>query len=200
MTENTTDGSAVTPEASGQDSVNASGVENQETKDQVAYETYRKTLSEAKRFKSETAELRAKLEQYEQSQLEEQGKYQELNEKLRKERDDILKAKRDLEVRVAEEKIRSQVTTKAKELGCIDTDALTKLVDFDGLDVDDGYSVSSQSLDMVLKKAKQDKPYLFSNNAPKIRDGVPAKESGQVDVNKMSKEQIKEYAKKLGIR
>jgi hypothetical protein len=200
MSEKPTGDSVAETQASGQDAVHVSDSQNQEKQDQVAYDTYRKTLGEAKKYKSETQELRQKLEEYEKAQLEEQGKYQDLYSKIKQERDEIYQAKRDLELSIAEERIRSQVVSKAKELGCIDTDALTKLVGFDGLDVDDSYNVSGQSLDMVLKKAKQDKPYLFSKPQPTIRDGVPAKDSGKIDLNSLKKDDLIAYAKKLGIR
>lgn len=172
MTESITDGGAIDPNGSADDQRTASGSEDQ-TKDKVAYETYKRTLSEAKKFKSETAELRAKVEQYEQSQLEEQGKYRELNEKLRKEKEEIFRQKKELEASIANERIRSQVDTKARELGCIDTEMLMKAMDVEGLDVVDGYKVSEQSLEMVLNEVKEKKPYLFSKPAPKIHDGTP---------------------------
>jgi len=84
------------------------------------------------------------------------------------------------------------------EMGCVDTDALTKLVDFTGLDIGEGNKVSVQSLEMVLTKAKQEKPYLFSKAAPVIRDGAPnnkveKQETARIS-SAMSKEELKARA------
>lgn len=184
------EGSAQTPDASGNGN-------QQTTEDKVAYETYKRTLSEAKKYKSEMQALKEKLASYEESKAIEEGKKDEVIERLRKEKEEAYNNLKQREAQFAEKTIRSQVEAKAIEAGCVDVDALCKLVDFDGLDVD-GFEVSQQSLEMVIGEAKEKRPYLFSKPAPKVHDGVPANEkpNGTVDFSKMTTEEIKAYARK----
>lgn len=182
------------PQASGEEK----SQQQKAHEDKVAYETYKRTLSEAKKFKSEAQQLKEKLGEYENKILADEGKKDEVIERLRKEKEEVYRTLKEREASFAETQIRAQVESKARELGCVDTEALTKLVDFEGLDVVDGHKVSSQSLEMVLNEAKEKRPYLFSKPAPKVHDGVPANEkpNGKVDFNKMTTEQMKEWARK----
>lgn len=172
--------------------------EQQAHDDKVAYETYKRTLSEAKKFKSEAQLLKEKLNEYEQKILSDEGKKDEVIERLRKEKEDIYKSLKEKEASFAEVQVRGQVESKAKELGCVDVEALTRLVDFEGLDIVDGYKVSPQSLEMVLNEAKEKRPYLFSKPAPRVHDGVPAndKPNGTVNFSKMTTDEMKEWARK----
>ena len=197
MTETINDASGVNHQASGQDSSNASGIPENKS-DTVAYDTYRKTLNEAKTAKSKLQDAEAKLAENEQIKLEADGKKDEVIEKLRKEKADLFETNKNLTTTYAETQVRRQIELKAKELGCVDTDALVKLMDYDGLDIDDGYNISTQSLDMVMLKAKQDKSYLFSKPNPNVQDGAPVTSvsNGGVDLSKMNTKQIIEMARK----
>ncbi|MCA9313776.1 hypothetical protein KDA08_05705 [Candidatus Saccharibacteria bacterium] len=195
MTEKTTDNSVIDPKSSAQDS-DVSDISNLEKKDTVAYETYQRTLSESKKAKSQAAELKAKLEQYEQEKLMAEGKKDEVISKLKKDYEDVYGQLKKTKEEIAYSAVFNQVEKKAIELGCIDTDALTKLVDFTGLDVGEGNKVSAQSLEMVLGKAKEAKPYLFSKSAPVIHDGAPTTKIVKQDTGIPAKMTIEEMKKK----
>lgn len=201
MSEDTIRVSDSNPSSGATEQVQAGGMD-QDNQDKVAYETYKRTLSEAKKYKSQYSEMQSKLEQYEREKLQAEGKKDEVIQKLMKEKEELYSNLTKTKQEFAYNQIRTQVELKAKEMGCVDTDALTKLVDFDGLDVLDGYKVSPQSLEMVLTKAKQEKSYLFSRPAPTIRDGAPnnSVSNGKVDFSKMSSEQLKAFAMKQGIK
>ena len=194
MSEDTIRVSDSNPSGGATDQVEAGGQTDQDNK--VAYETYRKTLSEAKKYKTQYAEMQTKLEQYEREKMSAEGKKDEVIQRLTKEKEELYGSLTKTKQEFAYNQIRTQVELRAKEMGCVDTDALTKLVDFDGLDVVDGYKVSPQSLEIVLTKAKQDKSYLFSKPAPKTYDGSPAVHTSNngSDINKLD---IKERAKLL---
>lgn len=202
MTEKTKDSGAIDPNGSANDP-SASGNENQDNlTDTVAYDTYKRTLGEAKKAKSELSDMRAKLEQYENAKLEAEGKKDEIIEKQRKQIDELFGKLKTTEASFAEMQITSQVADKAKELGCIDTDMLMKIIDGKGLDIVDGYKVSTQSLEMVLNEIKESKPYLFSKPAPKIHDGAPTTMSKDNDggsrvTSKMTKDELIERAKEI---
>lgn len=195
MTEKTNVGSADNLNVDSVQDHKASG-EDQKKQDQVAYETYSRTLSEAKKAKSELQEMREKLASLENEKLSHEGKKDELIQKLQKERDEVYGNLSKERKERAYEKVRAQVESKAKDLGCIDTDALMKLVEFDGLDVQDNFKVSPESLEVVLTKAKQERSYLFNKPAPKLRDGEPSVDlqTQKVDYSKLSKEDINKLA------
>lgn len=196
MTETIKDGGAIEPKSGAQDPIDASGSTDPK-QDTVAYSTFSKVLDERKRDNARMLEYKAKSEQYEQEKLEAEGKWQEIANKEKDRADKVAKELQTERASRAEDKIRTQISRKAKELGCVNTDDLIELMGFEGLDIVDGYKVSEQSLDMVLGKVKQEKAYLFSKPAPNIQDGTPANTVSQVkqeSAANLSKDELQKRA------
>lgn len=200
MTETTTVSSANDHTSGAQDSA-ISDSDNQK-KDTVSYDTYSRTLNEAKKAKLKAQEFEAKIAQYEQEKLQAEGKKDEVISLVKKERDELANQIKKIKDESKYAAVKNQVEMKAKELGCVDTEAIIKLGNFSGLEVDDENRINPQSLELVLGKMKQDKPYLFSKQAPNIHDGAPANKvaNGKVDISSMSLEEMKKFAMKNNIK
>ena len=151
----------------------------------------------------EKQELLSRLQEKEQAQLQAEGKKDELIAILKKEKSEIAKMFAETKAKYAHKSVSSQVALKAKELGCVDTDLLTKAIDLETLQVslvDDDYNVDGQGLMAKLEEIRKTKPFLFKQSGPQIRDGVP---SGKVDNNqkvdftKLSPKELIELARKM---
>lgn len=141
--------------------------DNQEQKkDVVAYETYRKTVGEVKKLKpelrakeEENLELKRQVELYEQQKAESEGR-----------KDDVIKSLRDKIVEVETERstikknyawnaLSAQIKSEAIKQGCVNPDKLIRLMpeeDLKGIDINDEFMINSEDLERVIAKAKAD--------------------------------------------
>lgn len=134
---------------------------------------WRSASEEAKRYRQAAAEERRKREEMETARLQEEGKHQELAEKYRKERDEALERATRATDSYARKTVGAQVRAVAAEMGCIDTDALVKLVNLDDIPVDDDFNVDPVSVKSILEKERKGRSYLFGKSAPKVHDMAP---------------------------
>lgn len=127
-----------------------------DSKDSVAYETYRKTVSEAKRLKEQLAEIKAQKDADDQAKLAEQGKYKEMVEKLQtdlKTKDADFKKK---EAFFVQSNLKSTVSRYAKELGAIGeaTEEIYEVAKSKGLlsslEIKEDYSVNGDQIKEAL--------------------------------------------------
>ena len=155
-------------------------VEEKKQKDLVAYDTYRKVLGEKKKRDEQLMSMAEKLKALEQKEMEAKGEQQKLIEALRKdlaEKDTKLK---QVHQNFAWNNLESQLKTFAAKEGCRKPEALVKLmdaVDFEGIEVDDGYQVNGEDLTRVVGKYKGEYPELFAKATPSVDDAVPSKSS-----------------------
>lgn len=178
-------------------------------KDSVAYETYRKTVSEVKNYKEETKKLRetialyeAQVKEAEQSVLAEQGKFKELNEKLREElarKDQEFKAK---EGRFVKSTLKNTVAKYAKDMGAIDeaVDQIYSVGDWASVEFkDDDYSVNADQVKKLVGEMAQKNPWFFKKSVSAPRDVVIGgnQPSGDTikDLTKLTTEQLLQLAK-----
>lgn len=142
-------------------------------KQTVAYDTYAKTLAQEKALRDRLAEAENKLQEAERKRLELEGNKDELIKSL-KDENATIKAEREKEkAEKTHARISSQIKEAALKMGCVDTDLASSLVDFSKLDIDSSATVSNESLNVMLSKLKESKPYMFQAQKPGIADAAP---------------------------
>lgn len=196
----TQDGSAATDsQVSDQVQTNSQDTATPSREDVVAYETHKRLLGEKKKVQSQLAELEAKYNSLNEERLSAEGKKDELLEAYKKRIS-------EMEGKVNEfaySSVSNAVRMKAKEMGCVDDDALVKLVDLSTLSVGEGFSVDQEEVKTMLESLKKEKSYLFKPLNPNVNNSVPNAnpnvDGGKIDFSKMSKEELVAYGKKHGL-
>ena len=134
----------------------------------------KETAEEAKKHRQNNAELKARLDAIENERLAEQGKHKEMAEKYKARVEHLEKESRESKAKSALRAVESQVKAEATKLGCVDPDALLRLMDTSELDVDqESFSVEGSSMKSALEKLQKEKSYLFQKSAASHRDLPP---------------------------
>lgn len=168
----------------------ASGVT--ETKS-VSYDSFQKAVGEKKSFQAKYEEMRAKLESFENAQLQEQGKYKEALAKMQDEqrRKDAEFAQR---IKAISTKVtKNQVASFASKLGAVNTDDVYTLLNIDQFELDDDFTIKEDDLQRALSEMQKNRPYLFKKEATSPRDlnqSLMAQGSNQKSMPKTSEEII----------
>ncbi len=161
----------------------------------VSYESHKKLLDEKKRIALEADTLRKRLDEYESSKLEEQGKFKESYEKAAKRSKELEDKLKLTEAKYGFKTVKSQVVAEASKAGCVDPEALVNLYqsDLSGLDIDADFNVNAESVKTLVERAQKEKAYLFSKQAPKVHSGLPSKSGsvGNKAINEMTTEELK---------
>ena len=166
--------------------------------DKVSYESYRKTLDEAKREREKRRELESQLESLRTKELEEKQQWQTLA-------DDYKKKFQQTQEELAKERetrkwemVTTAIKSKAQAAGCVDPDKLIKIFDksdFELLQAEQG-KIKDESLSMLIDKAKKENPFFFNSQQVRINDALPKQgQADSIDVSKMSREELAEYIK-----
>ncbi len=176
-----------------------------DSKDSVAYETYRKTVSEAKRLKEQLAEIKAQKDADDQAKLAEQGKYKEMVEKLQtdlKTKDADFKKK---EAFFVQSNLKSTVSRYAKELGAIGeaTEEIYEVAKSKGLlsslEIKEDYSVNGDQIKEALSELQKKSPWFFQKSVAAPRDitvgGNASGGSSTKKLTELSFEQLAELGK-----
>lgn len=149
--------------------------ENQETSvsdkgDSVKYETYKKTLSEAKRFKNEVSTLREQLTSLEQKQLETEGNKDALIDSLRKQNTDLNQKLKSAVGSFAQSRVKEVLMSEATKLGCQDPDLVVQAYGqrLSEIDFDDEFNPNREQVTDILKSVKTERPFLFQKSAPAV--------------------------------
>lgn len=171
-------------------------VNNQEQirEDKVAYETYKKTVAAEKKAKEEARELKAKLQQYEQAELESKGKQAELIDNLRKQIAEENKKRESMLRDFAYQSLNKAVENEAMSQGCVDTEALIKLMDVSAIEVKDDFTVNTEDVKRAIADIKSKKQYLFEKKVSKIADvtpGVKPQQGVTFKLNELKHEDLK---------
>lgn len=156
----------------------AAGVQETSNNDSVAYETYKKVLSERKRDQAKASELEEKLRMYEQKEQEAQGRHQEVNQALRDELAQLKAQNLKKDEAYAWNVASGQVKTMAAQMKCSDPEAFMRLVDTKDLrsvEVDEGFNVNSEDAKRLVERYKEKYKHLglFGHAAPQINDMSP---------------------------
>lgn len=172
-------------------------------KDTVSYDTYKKTLSEAKRLKEQLKEAQAlkdKLAELEQNEQVRLGKHEETITTLRKQLEDAKKGEKAVFQKFAYKSLGEQVKSEALKHGCVDPDALMKLADLSDIEIDaETFEADKEKLAEIVIGIKGAKPYLFNKSAPNINGKMPSgkpPENKAIDFKKMTSAEITEWLNK----
>lgn len=144
----------------------------------LSYDTYKRTVGEVKKVKSQNAELMERLKTYEQREMEAQGKHADLIQALRQENQ---KLKNDVSERDQvymwsrrSESLRSELNKQ----GCLKADHLLKLMDenvLEQIEVDDHFNPVREDVARVVEtfKGNPDYSYLFRGQTNSIETVTP---------------------------
>jgi hypothetical protein len=174
-------------------------------KDTVAYETYKKAVSEAKKAKEQLSILQAENEAKSQAEMTEQGKYKEMVDKLQKDlkdKSDEIKRKESFFV---QNNLKSTVHRYAKELGAIDgaLDEVYEVAKSKGLlssvELKEDYSVNDQQVKEALGELSKKSPWFFTKQVAAPKDVSMGGSSGGVssikDLTKLSYDDLVKLGK-----
>lgn len=159
--------------------------------DKVSYDTYRKTLSEAKSAKEKTKALEAELEKLRQAELEAKGKDKELAESLRKQLEQEKAEKNKIKQDFAFQIYTKAVKAELSKAGALDEDLLINAIDINAVGINDDFTFNEDDIKREVANLAAKKPKLFQKKAPSVKDGTPknvdSKElNGQMDLSKMT--------------
>lgn len=175
------------------------GVEGQQTEssasetNSVKYDTYKRTVGEAKKYKSQVDELRQKLTQFEQGQLQAEGKKDELIDNLRKQNSELNSKLSKAVGNFAKSKVYETMLKEASKLGCQDPDLVLKAYadELETIDFDDSFNPDTEQIRATLTKVREERPYLFSKEAPKIANHQIKTQSVSGETGKKSLKELK---------
>jgi len=143
----------------------------------VKYESLLREKRRAASEKQRADMLALELESERQAKLEAEGNLAESNERLKKQVEELTKGKKQLAGNFAFNSLISQVEAVAAKLGCVDTEALGKLMDLQSIEVDmETFRADQDELKAMIEEQKKSRPYLFSKQGPKINSGNPSTE------------------------
>lgn len=176
-------------------------VENQENKnDSVAYDSYKKLLSEKKSVQAKAREMEERLKFLEQEKQQAEGNKDDVINSLRKElnetKDTLNKTKRTY----AYTSIEDQIKAKATQEGCVDPSALVRLLDSEdvkSVDVGDDFRVNSDDLARLIDKAKKQTEHigLFKKKDIQVHDVKTPYRPASKGIDDMSTDELKELAR-----
>jgi len=168
-------------------------------------EALQRTSSEAKRYRLEKNELKGQLaarderiNALENATLEEQGKYKEQNELLKKQLTEEREGRKKEKSINTYNRVTSQVKEEAAKMGCQSPSDLISLLaddkELDALDYDEeDFSVKSDSLKQILERAREKRPFLFNKSGPSVHAGSPSPANGLMagkPINEMTNDEL----------
>jgi predicted transcriptional regulator len=152
----------------------------------------------ALKLKKELENWRSKAKELEQKQLEAEGQKDKVIEMLKGELAEMKKTQAE----IMRSKVRDQVAVKAAELGCLNPDLMLKAIEVDQFEVEPS-TLKITNTEMLLKTIedfKKQNPFMFKQAGPSVKDGVPTSApNSKVDLSKLSRAQLIEYARAKGI-
>jgi hypothetical protein len=167
--------------------------------DKVSFETHRRLLGEKKKVQAEYETTRAELERLKQQEMEAKGEEKKLIDSLRKQLADRDKDLLDVKTNYTFRSLESSLMAEALRQGCIDTDALIKLIDIKSIEINDDLTVNQDDLKRAISDVATKRTWLFKKKVGDVKDGVPRVNkddlNGKVDFSKLSlSEKIKKMA------
>lgn len=155
----------------------------EQKKDSVAYETYRRTVGEAKNAKEKARQLEAELEKYRQKEAEEAGNYskvlQEKDEKISK-----------LQTATRMYVLGSTIKEKALKHGANPqaVEDILRVENWSDVQVDDELKPDETVIEERISKLSKEKPYFFQKQVKEVKSVV-------IDNNQTSKKSIHEMTR-----
>ena len=168
---------------------------NESRRDSVAYDTYKKVLSEKKKFQDEYNKTKSKLDSVSEKVMATEGRKDELLESYKKQAlDNDAKLKKAVGT-FAFKSLVGAVEREALKLGCSNIDDLIKLSanDLGEIEVDDDFNVNADQVKELVDRQRRARPFLFTKNVKDAKVGVGiVPQNVQPDWTKLS---ISEQAK-----
>jgi phage antirepressor YoqD-like protein len=187
-----------------------------DSKGKVAFESYDRVVRDNKKLQSRLKELESalgdsvkKIDEFEKTELEKQGRKDELIDKLKKELNERDSKLKESHTTFAYRALTEQIKGEAEKMGCVNADKLLKLIgqeDLAGIKIDSKYNADREAIKNMLERAKEEHSDigLFGIKTTKINDVVPGSQSqkiiGKDDLKNLSIEQLKELHKKQSIK
>jgi len=164
--------------ASGKNSDASGNEEKEKENNSVAYDTYSRTLSEAKKEKSKRRELeqelnamKAREEAEKKAKLEEEGKHKELNAELRKEVDTEKEKNINMQNRINNSfKIQAFKDALPSKLGNEDFLSFVKL---DKIEIDESNIINAESVKVEVDRFMSQYPQLIQNDGDELPSDGP---------------------------
>lgn len=165
---------------------------------QLAYETYKRAVSQRAKFKEEAERAKEEAERLRQQVLEQEGKKEEALAYWKQKATEIEQTYKKDKQNYVWSVVSGQLKAELASHGCVNPDKALRLID-DGelktVEVDDNYRVSSQDLKRIVESVKQENADigLFRKHSGSkdinISNDIPTGET-EADLSKLSKEQI----------
>lgn len=169
----------------------------QETEsDVVKYETYKRTLSEAKRAKSELEQLKERLSQLEQEKLSAEGNKDQLIDSLKGERDQLKQKLTTAVGSFARSKVNEVLISEMAKAGCQDAELVLRAYEQEISDVefDEKFNPNRDQVKAFVESIKSERPYLFGKQGPKLAGHQPRTdvetEKAMKPLSKLSQEEL----------
>ncbi|MEJ5328406.1 MAG: hypothetical protein WHU54_09210 [Candidatus Bathyarchaeia archaeon] len=149
--------------------------QEEQKKDFVAYDTYRRAVGEVKALKAKLNELLAQKEAEEQQRLAEQGRWKEkaeLLEKTLREKDERLN---NVVSTFARRVFEESVKQVAQDVG-VRKEAVQdvlRVADFSDIEVTEDFTVNQQQLKAKLEALAKEKPWFFEQKKPQVPSATP---------------------------
>lgn len=165
-------GSSGTPvvEASGSDSETV----QPKDKDVVAYDTYRKVLSEAKKAKEALEVMNSERQKLLDEKLTSEGKKDELLGSREKKIQELEGKLKKVVGAFGHKSLATVFSQEATKEGCVNVSDLLSLSDLSGVEVDEDFNVNADQVKELIQRAKKERGYLFSQKSTMAKTGVPS--------------------------
>lgn len=171
--------------------------------DTVAYETYKKVLAEAKKYKAANDEITRVLEERENAVLTEQNKYKELAAKQKEQLQKMENELKEANKRFAGKSLKEKVSRYAKDFGAIDeaVDQIYSVGDWANVEIKDDYSVNEDQVKSLVAEMAKKNPWFFKKSAAAPKDVVLGSGAGNgadlSDLTKLSVDELIKLGKSL---
>ena len=207
MSEETNNAQGELDQANGLDEGgNLNSVDKMPEDNQLAYETYKKALSQRHKFKEKADALEAQLEQLKQRELEAEGKSKEKADYWKNKATELEDKYQKTQAQYGWNQVKSQLSSELLKNGCVDPEVAITLIDkteLDSVEVDDDFTVSTQDLTRIVDSLKRDqrtqKIRLFGGPVG-VNDMVPASDNNfkekEKDLSQLTSDELIEEMRK----
>jgi Tfp pilus assembly protein PilE len=169
--------------------IESGGSESQGRDNRVAYESYRKVLSEKKKLAEATQLLQSKLQQYEDEKMQSEGQKDQLIENLKKQLSETKDKFKKVVGTFGHKSLVEAFKTEALKAGCQNEhlDKLVKLTDLPADAIDDEFNADHERLKELVEMAKKENSIFFRESKPAPKTGTPtSRVDDKLDLSKMS--------------
>ena len=145
----------------------------------LSYDTYKRTVGEVKKVKSQLAETQERLKVYEQREMEQKGQTTDLINALRAENKELKAGIQERDNVYSWSRRSNSLRESLAKNGCRKPEHLLRLMDedvFNQIQVDDDYNPVTEDVDRIVEnyKGNPEYGYLFESRAVNVDTVNPA--------------------------